>query len=180
MIASQLAVGPTLDAAATPVGDVVTAVVWWGLAVACAALLRAGARGLWWVVAAGVVTIAVDKLVDLQTRLYQLAKVVRNALDGPIDLHSHREGLKAAALVSVLVAVVIAALWLARRDRDIDRGKLLALGGLLVVGGLVTLRLVPGLGWLADERVSWAFEAVAVALLVAGLAAARRRLRRAD
>lgn len=169
-------VGTVLDAASTPIGDVVTAVVWWGLAIGCAALLRAGARGLWWVVAAGVLAIAVDKLVDLQSRLYQLARMVRNALDGPVDLHTHRDGLKAAALVAVLVLVGCAALWLARRDRDLDRAKLLALAGLLVVGGLVTLRLVPGLGWLADERASWACEALAVALLAAGLVAARRRL----
>lgn len=114
-------------------------------------------------------TIAVDKWFDLQSQGYALAKWLRDALDGPVDLHSHREAWRAGALLVALAGLLGAAGWLARTDRRLDRPKLLALTGLLVVGALVLVRLLPNLPWLGDEWFGWSCEGLAALLLLAGL-----------
>ena len=85
--------------AGTALGDTITALLWTVLAGLGALALWRGARGLWWPIVGGVVTIAVDKWFDLQSQGYALAKWLRDALDGPIDLHSHREAWRAGALL---------------------------------------------------------------------------------
>lgn len=155
--------------AGTALGDHVTAVAWTLLAGLGVVALGRGARGLWWLIVGGVVTIAVDKWCDLQSQLYALAKWLRDRLDGPIDLHSHREAWKAGVLLVALVALLAGALWLARADRRLDRPKVVALLGLLVVGSLVLIRLVPHLPMVAEEWFGWSCEALAALLLLGGL-----------
>lgn len=155
--------------AGTALGDTLTAVLWTVLAAFGIAALWRGATGLWWPIVGGIATIAVDKWFDLQSQGYAFAKWVRDRLDGPLDLHSQREAWRAGVLLVALALVLAGALWLARADRRLDRHKVLALFGLLVVGALVLVRLVPHLSLFAEEWFGWACEAGAALLVAAGL-----------
>jgi hypothetical protein len=161
----------------TPIGDVVTAIVWSALAVGSVALvvrLPRGSRGAWLVVAIYCSVVAADKIVDLQTAVYLTAKWTVGALQPFVELRSHRNAIR-VGLVLVLLSIGIGGtVWLVRRDRALDLPRLLALGGLLLVMAMVGGRLVRGSPF-ADEVVGWVVEGIGCTGIAVGLVLGWRR-----
>ena len=156
----------------SPVGDTVTLVVW--AVLACLSLrlvwrLPASVRGAWYVVAIYCTVVAVDKFVDLQTAFYQTVRWSTEVLDPWLGLRQHRLFVRVLLLVPATIVAVGGTVALVRRDRNIDRAKKLAIGGLVLVLVFVAGRLLPGLRWLFSEAVCWGLEAVACLLIAAGL-----------
>lgn len=162
--------------------DLVMQAAWSVLAVAAAALLvrQRAPRGLWWLVAAACIVVAIDKAVDLQTRVFEGGKVALGAVLDGLGIGAARRAAKALALAVVTVGAIASLVWFVRRDRAIDRSKLLAVAGLALVLALVGVRILPGMAWLADPRAGWAVEAVACALVACGLRGGFRRCDRTD
>lgn len=162
--------------------DLAMQLAWTALAVAAVALVarHRGPRGLWWLVAAACVVVAVDKAVDLQTHVFATGKAAARAALAALGLDGARKPVKAALLLAGTLAALAAFAWLLRRDRAIDAPKRLACAGLALVVALVGLRFAPGMGWLADVRASWAVEAVACGLVAIGLRGGFRRCDRTD
>lgn len=161
----------------SPLADRITFGVWCTIAfVSCLLLWRRSAarRGVWLVVAGCCVVVALDKAVDLQVVGYELLRVVARAGEALLGAPAHDRRVKAGVLLASTAAAVAAIAWLVHRDRPLDGGRRSALLGILLVLSLVGMRFVPGLPWLADERVGWVIEGLAVACLCLGL---RRALR---
>jgi hypothetical protein len=165
--------------AGTPVGDVVTGVVWAGLAIAAIVLvcsLPRGARGAWIVVAGYCTIVAIDKVVDLQMAAYWTTKWIVDVLTPVADLRQHRTAVRVVLMVVLTSLGIGGTVWLVRHDRELDRPRMLAIGGLLLVIAMVGARLVPGSPFF-DEVLDWIIEGVACACIAAGLALGWRRAR---
>jgi len=151
--------------------NLVMDLAWIAAAVAAVVLVRrrrGSPRAVWGITAAGLVVIALDKMLDLQNPLLALAKWSVRQLAGG-ELGEHRQQLRDALMVAGAIASVAFVVWLWRRERARERGSLLAVTGLAVIVVLVGLRLVPAFGVLDDDRVGWLVEAAALALVGAGL-----------
>jgi len=157
--------------------DVVMQCAWTALAVAAVLLVLRprGGRGLWWFVASACVVIALDKAIDVQTFVFHSAKELTGELLAAVGLAEARKRVKVAMLLAATIVGLAALLWLVRRDRAIDRAKLLACTGLALVMALVGIRAVPGLDRLADPRAGWVVEAIACSCVAAGLWGGFRR-----
>jgi hypothetical protein len=162
--------------------DLAMQLAWTVLAAAAVALVarRRGARGLWWLVAAACIVVAGDKWLDLQTAVFAAGKEAARGLLAALGLADARKPVKAALLLAATLVALAAIVWLARRDRAIDRDKQLAVAGLALVVALVGLRFAPGMAWLADPRAGWAVEVVALVLVGVGLRGGFRRCDRTD
>lgn len=158
-------------------GDAITALAWSALAVAAVWLVvknPQARRGAWPLVAVCCCTIALDKLVDVQSLLYRAARWACRAAEAALGVREQHPMVKAGVLLAGTGAAVAVAGWLLWRDRPLDRARSLAAGGILLVVLLVGLRLVPGLQWLAAESHGWIVEGVAVAAVAFGLLTAWR------
>ena len=155
----------------SPHADRITLGCWCTIAfVACLLLWRrpAARRGVWLVVAGCCVVIALDKAFDLQTIGYELLRVVARGGEALLELPAHDRRVKAGVLLVSTAAAVAAIAWLVHRDRPLDGGQRAALLGILLVLSLVGMRFLPGLPWLADERVGWVIEGLAATCLCLG------------
>lgn len=162
---------------ATPIGDLVTLVVWTALALAACALVRRqppGQRGAWIVIALYCAVVALDKAVDLQGMSYLAVRLLPDLLERLTGWSGHRGLLRTLVVVLLAVGALAGTIWLARRDRRLDRARWLAIGGLLAVLLWVGLRpLLPR--DLHDEPIGWAIEAAACLAIAAGLRLGWRR-----
>ena len=156
----------------SPVGDTITLVVWAVLALLSLRLvwrLPGSGRGAWYVVAIYCSVVAVDKIIDLQTAFYATVRWGIEVLDPWFGLRQHRVLVRLLLLVPMAIIAVGGTVMLVRRDRQIDRGKKLAIGGLILVLLFVLGRLLAGLRWVLNEAVCWGLEGVACALIALGL-----------
>lgn len=156
----------------SPIADLITLVVWAVLAFVSGLLLwrrPAARRGAWLVVAGFCVVVAVDKAFDLQTIGYEVLRFVARGGEVLLELPEHDRRVKAGILLLGTMLAMAAIAFLVHRDRPLDGGRRPALLGIGLVVSLVGMRFVPGLGRLADERIGWAVEALAVACLGIGL-----------
>lgn len=168
--------------------DMVSALLWLVTAILSVYVVRAhlrGARASWILVSGFCTVVVVDKAVDLQMVALDFAKAVRDALLASpelqeqlaIDFREHGIEVKATVLVAATILGLTVAIWLARRDRGMDRNRVLALLGVLGVIGYVGLRMVPGLAERLSGIAGWGIEFacwLCVTLgLVRGLRAAR-------
>lgn len=161
----------TPDPATTPVGDTITLVVWAVLAACALRLVRRlprRERGAWLVVAIYCTIVAVDKAVDLQTVFYRVVQWALDVADPWLGVRAHRNLVKGLLLVPLTIVAVGGTLWLVRRDRHLDRGRKLAIAGLVLVLLLVGLRLLPPFRAL-DETACWVVEGLACGLIAWGL-----------
>ncbi len=156
----------------SPIGDSVTLVVWAVLGIVSLRLvwrLPASRRGAWYVVLIYCAAVAIDKVVDLQMVFLLAVRWGVDMLDPWLGLRQHRLVVKVLLLLLMASVAVGGTVTLVRRDRDLDRGKKLAISGLILVLLLVAGRLVPGLATVFSEAVCWGFEAAACLLIAAGL-----------
>ena len=168
---STVATHASLPSEANAIGDLVTLVVWSLLALFALWLvlrLPRGVRGTWLVVAAYCSVVAIDKSIDLQSTFYRLVQWGIDLLDPSLGLRRHRTVLRIALLVPLTALAVGGTLWLVRRDRRLDRARLMAITGLVLVLLLVGLRLLPGLEAI-DETTGWIVEGIACACVGCGL-----------
>jgi hypothetical protein len=155
----------------TPVGDVVTAIVWAALAVGSIALvarLPRDTRGAWLVVAIYCCVVAVDKVVDLQMAAYHTAKWIVDATQPVLGLREHVRAVRLALMVALIALGVGGTVLMVRRDRELDVPRKLAIAGLLLIIAMVGARLVPGSPF-DDVIVDWVVEGVGCACVAAGL-----------
>jgi len=156
---------------ATLLGDQITLLAWAILAVLSWLLVRRlprHERGAWLVVAAYCSVIAIDKAVDLQIAFYSFVQWSVDVLDPWFGLRQHRGVVKVLLLVPMLIVTVGGTIWIVRQDRRLDRSRVFAIAGLVLVVLLVGVRALPGFGFL-DEEVGWGLEAVSCWLIAAGL-----------
>ena len=156
----------------SPVGDTITLVVWAVLALLSLRLvwrLPASARGAWYVVAIYCTVVAIDKFVDLQTAFYATVRWGIEVLDPWLGLRQHRPLVRVTLLVPMTLVAVGGTVILVRRDRSFDRGKKLAIGGLVLVLLFVAGRLMPGTRGILNEALCWGLEGVACLMIAIGL-----------
>jgi len=151
----------------------------WGVALVFAVLrLRRAPRGQrhgWWLIAAGLALIVVDKAFDVHAVLHAAGTWVATSLDPEHQLRGpHAVYRNVALLLGLLCACVVVAWWL-RRDAHVGRAKLLCLGGLLVVGALLAVRLMPQLEELLPDWLTKGVELSAWSLVLLGLWQGRAR-----
>ena len=159
------------NASASPIGDTITLVVWSVLAAFALRLvwrLPPDRRGAWRVVAGYCSVVAIDKAVDLQTAFYQFVQWSLDTLDPWLGLRQHHRFVRFLLLVPMTAVAVGGTVWLVRRDPHLDRGRKLAIAGLVLVLLLVGLRLLPGFVML-DEQTGWVVEGLACLLISIGL-----------
>jgi len=168
--------------------DAVSALLWLATAILSVYVVRAYPRGLrasWVLVSGFSILVVLDKAFDLQMLALEVALAVRDelgadaAVQEQFDLREHGKLIKAAVLVAATGLGLGVALWLARRDRGMDRNRVVALLGVLGVIGYVGLRMVPGVSSRLSDPAGWAIEfacwlCVTIGL-VRGLRAARAR-----
>lgn len=170
--------------------DAVSALLWLATAILSVHVVRAyprGLRGSWVLVSGFSILVVLDKAFDLQMLALEVALMVRDALtDDPavreqrslsFDLREHAKLVKAAVLVSATALGLGVALWLARRDRGMDRNRVLALLGVLGVIGYVGLRMVPGVASRLSDVAGWGIELACWLCVTAGLARGLRAAR---
>ena len=154
--------------------DLLMDVLWTLLAAASVWLvvrLPAADRGAWLIVMTVCCLFAVDKALDVQVIFYDLMRTVVRAAEDWFDFQGDRWVVRGLLLVGGIVGIALVIRSCVRRDRDFDRGKRLAIAGLLLVVLMVGARLLPGFAWLADQRVGWAIEVAACGLVAAGVRA---------
>lgn len=159
----------------------------WSIALLFAAYRAArtpsGMRRGWWLVLVATFAFAADKLFDLHGVFHELARTLAHALDPEHQLRGPNAIYRNVALsVGFLVAAALLYLWLRREHRP-GKGMLICLLSILLVGGIVTSRAMPGLQSESVELLLKIVEGVAWLLMIAGIAignpkpAARAQLR---
>jgi hypothetical protein len=113
--------------------------------------------------------VAVDKFADLQTAFYTTVRWAIEVLDPWFGLRQHRLLVRLTLLVTMTLVAVGGTVILVRRDRSFDRGKKLAIAGLVLVLLFVAGRLLPGIRGLLNEAVCWGLEGVACLMIAMGL-----------
>lgn len=174
MVTSLLLAGaiPVPSSVESPIGDTITLVAWAVLGIMSLRLvwrLPASRRGAWYVVSIYCAAVAVDKIVDLQMEFLLTVRWGMDVLDPWLGLRQHRPIVKVLLLLLMASVAVGGTVTLVRRDRDLDRGKKLAISGLILVLLFVAGRLLPGLATVFSEAVCWGLEAVACLLIATGL-----------
>lgn len=168
--------------------DAVSALLWLATAILSVHVVRAYPRGLrtsWVVVSGFSILVVLDKAFDLQMLALEVALMVRDALSADpavqeqlsFDLREHAKAVKAVVLVAATALGLGTALWLARRDRGMDRNRVIALLGVLGVIGYVGLRMVPGVASRLGEVAGWAIEFACWLCVTTGLARGLRAAR---
>lgn len=121
----------------------------------------------WWLVLAGLSLIVVDKVFDVHAVAHAAGTWIATAVDPEHQLRGPNAVYRNVALIGGFVVASAAVVWWLRRDARVGRGKLLCLGGLLLVGALLALRLMPQL---EDHLADWLTKGIELLawLLVAG------------
>jgi len=134
-----------------------------------------GSRAAWLLVAGCCFVITADKVLDLQMQIYRIGQgLLHAAMDRGLGDQA-RIPLRIGA-VGLCLAAGIGVLWvLARRDRQIDRAKGLALAGIAWIVVYVAARLVPGVGRHLDPPVGWVAEGLGLLLVWSGTMLGRWR-----
>jgi len=152
----------------------------WGLLLLWAAVRTwrtpGAERPAWWLICGGLLLIVVDKAFDVHAIAHAFGTWIASAVDPEHQLRGPHAGYRNAVLVGgLLVACVLVAWWL-RRDARVGRDKLSCLAGLVVVGALLAVRLMPQFEELLADWMTKAVELVAWSLVFGGLIVARRRV----
>ena len=130
-----------------------------------------GTRGLrftWLIVAAACGVIVLDKLVDLHAYLHDAGSQIAWTLDPDNGLRGDMLVVRLALLGGLFVAAVVGLWMFVRLDRARTAPKWTALGGLVLIFGLLGARLVPALRDLLGGASGKLPEAVAWLLVVLG------------
>jgi len=166
--------------------DAASALLWLATAILSVHVVRAhprGQRASWVVVSGFSILVVLDKAFDLQMLALEVALAVRDqlgadaAVQEQFDLREHAKLVKAAVLVAATALGLGVALWLARRDRGMDRNRVIALFGVLGVIGYVGLRMVPGVASRLSDVAGWGIEFACWLCVTLGLARGLRSAR---
>lgn len=151
----------------------------WAVALVFAGVrLRAAPRGQrpgWWLIAAGLLLIVLDKAVDVHAILHAAGTWIAVAVDPEHHLRGPHAVHRNVALLLGLVFACGAVAWWLRRDEHVGRAKLFCLVGLLVVGALLAVRLMPQLEEHLPDWLTKAIELGAWSLVLLGLWQGRSR-----
>lgn len=159
--------------------DAASALLWLATAILSVHVVRAYPRGMrasWVLVCGFSILVVLDKAFDLQMLALEVALAVRDelgadaAVQEQFDLREHAKAVKAVVLVAATALGLGVALWLARRDRGMDRNRVIALLGVLGVIGYVGLRMVPGVAGRLSAVAGWAIELACWLCVTLGLA----------
>ncbi len=149
----------------------------WGALLVFALLrtLRAprGERAGWWLIAAGLVLIVVDKAFDIHAVAHDAGTWIATSIDPEHQLRGpHAVYRDATLLGGFLLACAAVVSWL-RRDEHVGRNKVLCLCGLGLVGALLAARLMPQLEPYMLDWVTKPIELLAWCLVLGGTLAGR-------
>lgn len=151
----------------------------WGVAMVFACLRLRGAprdqRQGWWLVAVGLSLIVVDKAFDVHAVLHAVGTWIATGVDPEHQLRGPHAVYRNVVLLFGLVGACVAVAWWLRRDAHVSRAKLLCLGGLLLVGALLAVRLMPQLEEFLPDWLTKAVELSAWSLVMLGLWQGRAR-----
>jgi hypothetical protein len=134
-----------------------------------------GERPAWYLIAAGMALIVIDKAFDVHAVAHDLGTWIATTVDPEHQLRGPHASYRDAALASGFLSVCIAVAWWLRRDERVGRAKLLCLGGLALVGALLAVRLMPQLEDHLPDWTTKSIELSAWSLVLAGLWRDRRR-----
>lgn len=178
-----------LPAAGDPLWvDTTSALLWLATAILSVQVVRAHPRGVrasWVLVCGFSILVVLDKAFDLQMMALEFAKLVRDVLLGDpqlqqslqFDLRGHRNELKAGVLLAATAIGLGAVVWFVRRDRGMDRNRVLALLGVLGVIGYVGLRMVPRVAERISPLGGYGIEVASWLCVTLGLALGLRKAR---
>lgn len=161
-------------------GDSIALVVWTLLAALSWLLVvrfSVGKCGAWCLVSVYCTAVAIDKVVDLQMTFFEGLRWSMDLLDPWLGLRQYRVIVRVILLLLLTVFAVGGTVILVRRDRSLDRGKKLAISGLVLVLLLVAIRLWPGLAAVFSDQVCWVVEAISSMLILCGLGVGFKGLR---
>lgn len=151
----------------------------WGLLLAFAVLRLVrtprGQRPGWWLIAAGLLLIVVDKAFDVHAVAHAIGTSIATSIDPEHQLRGPNAPYRDATLVVGFLVSLGAVAWWLRRDEHIGRSKLLALAGLGLVGALLAARLMPELEDYLPDWITKSIELAAWSLVAAGLWRGRAR-----
>lgn len=163
---------PVSSSMDSSVGDTIFLVLWALLALVSWLLvlrLPAGRRGAWLLVSTYCTIVALDKVIDLQMALFVSVRWSIDLLDPWFGLRQHRLVVRVLVLLTLAGLAIAGTVLLARRDLYLDRGKKVAISGMLLVLLLVAARLVPGLSAVFSDNLCWIFEGISCLLIVGGM-----------